>query len=443
MKKLLLSIFSLAMVFCLMTGCGGGGETETPEEKGLTDGYWVLEKMTMEGVELSGEELESIFGPAEEAMALAFKDDQTVSGVFVEDVLMGTYTGTEESFEIDMGGEVLTGSFADGVVELKMSDGSAFVLKNQEEMPAVLANNSWITYAPEFTAEQTYAMSNFIASGFNYIENDVIYGLTHKVEGKNSLGAIPFSKKGDFPEFGETVILDEGSTPYYLTKDGEFLYYIAGKEKICRIKPDGSDKEVLYEGECDYLQIHDGRLYFTNADYQYVSTDMDGKDLVTVVEREVYYPYFICSDWMIFQDDADGETLHLYNTTHGTDVKITEGVSYSPIMDGTYLYYVSSTDAGYFLSRVDMSDPWNLVEERSELPLASSVLLIDEEKIYTANDIRKPKAEWNQLTDTNESVMEREMYISEDILIYYNYDSEGYIEKKYLGYKGSGSTSFW
>ena len=42
-----------------------------------------------------------------------------------------------------------------------------------------------------------------------YIEDDVIYGLTHVNGLDGQFGATPFYMKGDFPEFEETVILDE------------------------------------------------------------------------------------------------------------------------------------------------------------------------------------------------------------------------------------------
>ena len=126
---------------------------------------------------------------------------------------------------------------------------------------------------------------------------------------------------------------------------------------------------VLGEGEKEQIaknvaevKVRDGRLYFTDGDYHYVSTDMDGEDLKTIVEKEIYYPYFICSDWMVFQDDADHESLHIYNTTYGTEVNITDTPSHSPILDGKYLYYVDAED-GYYLCRVDMSDPEALVPE--------------------------------------------------------------------------------
>ena len=70
MKKALASILSLAMMFSLLTACGGGEEAPPPEETSITDGYWVLDSMTMEGTEFTKEEIEQTFGSADQTMCL-------------------------------------------------------------------------------------------------------------------------------------------------------------------------------------------------------------------------------------------------------------------------------------------------------------------------------------------------------------------------------------
>ena len=299
------------------------------------------------------------------------------------------------------------------------------------EEPVDVTGDEWATYEPDFDAEETMAMSNFMSFGRYVVSDDVLYGLTHSADLDGSLGATPFFMKGDFPEFEETMLLDSKGAALCLTMDGDYLYYIREYEAVCRVKTDGSDGEVLYNGACDYLQIHEGRLYFTDEDYHYVSTDMDGKDLKTVVEKEIYYPYFICSDWMVFQDDADHESLHLYNTTYGTEVNITDTPSHSPILDGKYLYYIDAED-GYYLCRVDMSDPEAFAPEKSELPLLDIAFMIDEQSIYTTNNNSKAKEEWYKLTDDKDMVEEYEMYVSKGYTVNHDVDEKGVITGKYL-----------
>ena len=445
MKKII-TLMLVLLLLCISAGCGGNGNdnpNEPSEEKnGITDGFWVAEKIVMEDTEFSGDDMTGIFGPADTIMAVAFGTDGTFNAVLFEDYIKGTYTGTPEAPEMDFGGEIIKGSLDGDTLVLTMKDGS-FTLKRQDEIPDSIANNPWVTYAPEFDAKQTSAMSNFMSYGYYLIEDDVLYGLTHSETLSGSLGAMPFHMKGDFPEFDGTLILDGKGYANYICKDGDTLYYIRNFEAVCKVNIDGSGAEVLYEGVCDYLQIHEGRLYFADENYNFVSTDMNGGDFTTVVDKEIYYPYFICSDWMIFQDDADDESLHLYNITHGTELNITYVPSYNPILDGHYLYYADMVDDQYFLCRIDMRDPETFLFEGSDLPLRESSFMIDDKFVYTTNGISIEKENWQKLTDDSDVTEEIYACVSEGYTVYHEFDSDGLIGRKGLMSKEKfGGNSF-
>lgn len=356
MKKWITFILTLSMALCLLAGCGGGDEKSAaqtsqsaPKEKEVSDGYWVVEKMEMEGTEFSGEDMTGIFGPADSIMALAFDGEGSFDAVLFEDFLKGTYSGTNDALELDFAGEIVKGTCTEDTLVLDMKDGS-FTLKRQDEMPDMLTNNPWVSYAHDFDAKQTASMSNFMSYGSYLIEDGVLYGLTH-------------------------------------------------------------------------------------------SQSLNGGDLQTVVDKEIYYPYFICSDWMIFQDDADDESLHLYNTAHGTELNITYVPSYNPILDGHYLYYADSTQEGYFLCRIDMRDPDTFLFEGSELPLRESTFMIDDKFFYTTNHNSVAKEDWKELTDTSDATEEIEVYVSEDYTVYHELDSDGAIIGKYVTSKKEGGGS--
>ena len=105
MRKWLSYILSAVMIVSLLTGCGGGGETAAPEKEGVAKGYWVVEKMVMEGNEFDKETMEGIFGEAETIMALAFNGEGGVDGIYFGEPLKGTYTGAEDALELDLMGE--------------------------------------------------------------------------------------------------------------------------------------------------------------------------------------------------------------------------------------------------------------------------------------------------------------------------------------------------
>lgn len=449
MKKWINVILSMMMTACLLAGCGGSGGAEKSEEPAvegkitLDSGYWVVETMTMEGSEFTSEEIVGIYGELDTVMALAFSKEGTVSGVLFADNFEATYTGTLEEFEIQLPDEVLKGSYSEEKMVLTLQDGSEMVLVYQEEMPESIASNPWSTYEPEFNAEQTRAMSNFIMYGRYWVEDDVVYGLTHAAGLQGAFAATSFHMKGDFPEFEETKILDDRGVATYLNKVGDVLYYVMNGEEICRINVDGSGLETLYKGVCDYMQIHNERIYFTDENNHFVSTGMDGKDLKEVVNKEVYYPYFIGSDWMIFQDDADSESLHLYNTTFGEEVNITYVKSYSPIMNGKYLYYIDASDGDNYLCRIDMSDPERFLCERSEKTLSITDYVIDGEDIYFVNNTCVALEKWQDVEITDEAITEMEIYLSDEYNIYHYFDKDELISGKYLmSNTESGATSF-
>ena len=66
--------------------------------------------------------------------------------------------------------------------------------------------------------------------------------------------------------------------------------------------------------------------------------------------------YQVSSEFLIYQDDADGETLHVYNMKDGSDTKISDIISYEPMLRGDYIYFYTPGNGEdmQFMCRVDM-----------------------------------------------------------------------------------------
>ncbi|MBQ9936316.1 MAG: DUF5050 domain-containing protein [Lachnospiraceae bacterium] len=450
MKKGLVLFFTAVMMVCMLAGCGkdkgSSDKTQTTTEEakaGLEKGYWVADKMVMEGTEFSGQDMVDIFGAKENIMSLVFSDGK-VDGVIFDDYISTTYTGTIDDFTIAMDGETLKGKgTGKDTIELTLQDGSSFTLVNQDEMPAPIANNPWKTYNIDFSAEDSCDMSNFNVQGRYYVADGFVYGLSHSVSLDGTFAATPFEMKGDFPEFGEPISLDDRGLAYYINQYEDYLYYILDFTEICRVHTDGTGRETLYSGDCDYLQIHEGKLYFTDGNFHFVSADLDGANVTKVVEKEVYYPYFIATDWIIFQDDADGESLHLYNVGLKTELNITYEPSFNPIISGKYLYYLSNAEEGYLLNQIDMSDPDMFACDMANGTIADYLYLIDGEEIYTINNNHVALSDWKSLTEPGDEYACVDLYTSKDFRIYHDINEQGLITGKYLSNKNtSGGTSF-
>ena len=443
------AILMMIVMVTMLIGCGGKtveNKTQETENKGtvLDQGYWVLDSMLMDGTELAKKDIEGLFGPCDGVGAYVFYPDGTMKAVLFGEFIQGTYTGNPEAFTVDIQSEKMKGSCTeDGKLELYSDEKNKFILIQQEEMPEALTQNPWVTYVVDFDDEETRLMSNFMSYGRYYIEDDVLYGLTHANKTDGQFAATPFYMKGDFPEFKETIILDPDGTALYINKHEDYLYYVRDWAQVCRVHMDGTGLEVLYDGTCDYLQVHDGKLYFTDADFHYVSMELDGSNVTTVIDKEIYYPYFICSDWMVFQDDADGESLHLYNTTFKEELKLTYMVSHNPIIYKNYLYFEAINEGGAYICKLDMSDPYETDIEVSDNYIAEYGFLIDESYIYTANNTKREIEQWKELSDTSGEFTEMEMHVSDKYTVYHYFDAEGYIESKYLMSKErNGGTSF-
>ena len=108
MKRWLFCVLPMVMILGLLVGCGAkpdtkeNVETTEAEQKGVTDGYWVVEKMVMEGMEFEGEELKNTFGEVENILAMVFNEDGSYDGVYMDEFIKGTYTDNNGTLETEM-----------------------------------------------------------------------------------------------------------------------------------------------------------------------------------------------------------------------------------------------------------------------------------------------------------------------------------------------------
>jgi hypothetical protein len=152
------------------------------------------------------------------------------------------------------------------------------------------------------------------------------------------------------------VLDDRGVARYILFLDDSTMFYMLGNASaeengiyMCAV--DGSNRAQIVAGSINFMQLYEGRLYFTAgawqgpalAESQLQCYDPQTGETTTVLGKSVYFPY-VYGDKILYQFDADGETLHVCDMDGGNDNKITDTVTYYPIFDGEYIYYVNGTD---------------------------------------------------------------------------------------------------
>jgi len=82
--------------------------------------------------------------------------------------------------------------------------------------------------------------------------------------------------------------------------------------------------------------------------------ELDGSNSVPMLDKEVYFPYFVNDQWFIYQDDADNESLHIRHALSGEDIALCHVPGYSPVIYGTDLYFVAFSNGENSLAKIDM-----------------------------------------------------------------------------------------
>lgn len=142
-------------------------------------------------------------------------------------------------------------------------------------------------------------------------------------------------------------ILEDYAWAHFITeKDGTIYYALKQspdpkKDGIYKMNADGSQKVKLAEA-VDSMQICGEKIYYTDADkYHLYYMDFHGENKTEVLSKPVFY-VLAFAEQILYQDDKDGETLHIYNLVTGKDTKVTDSISYCPVYDGEFIYYVKS-----------------------------------------------------------------------------------------------------
>lgn len=373
-RKILAVVLIFAMCFTF-AGCGGkdGGEgdkTKEPEEPKVTSiiGDWECEKVeiTDNGEKMDEDTVKAMFGDDVKSVfgLSAYSDGSAYISLMGEEgaVLWKEAKDKEYEFVIPESGE------ESGNIRAKL-DGEKLVVSMEEiyqsdgkdqttEMVFTMkyaGKKSRIIEGWDITLEgdDVYDMSNAMIGGMCVEVNGMLYG---DYGGKEWGGGAFTAAKIKDGKLEEPVVVAEGVNALHLSEYDGDIYGIFDYEKIIKVEGGKTEVETIYEGVCDYMQVTEDGIFFTDENNQYCRIDHKGQNKETIMKKEVYYPYQINSEYMVYQDDADGETLHMYNMKTGKDSKLTDIVSYEPMICGEYLYFRTpgSEDDMSYMGRLNL-----------------------------------------------------------------------------------------
>ncbi len=418
MKKLLIAIMSVIMAFSLAACGGGGGDEGDTSGVQTLEGKWECTGVTMKDgdSEFGTEEIEKLYGlKVKDMAALTAYGDGTGELKLFEDAAEITWTEGDKGYEISMGEEDTLTAALDGET-LNMTidsdyeaDGETrtmqFELTFKYAGPATGFFDDWDL---EMSEEQVRDMSNAMAFGHFVYADGYLYGGFGGDQKGSSETNMAEVKAGEEIEVGEVKRISDKEWGTYLTECDGYVYAILSesdtKSRMVKIKVGETKCETIYDKNPGTLQIVGDKIYFSDEDANLCTMDLEGKNVEKVIDKAVYYPYVLPNDVVIYQDDADGETLHLYKLNNGKDVKINESVSHQPIVCGDYVYYMTPVSEGSdsrYLERCNLLS--GKVETASETEIDYDYYFIENNEIIFGFSglVTISVDEWDQLHTKN------------------------------------------
>lgn len=282
--------------------------------------------------------------------------------------------------------------------------------------------------------------------------NDWIYGLTWNDNGD------PLFAKKRFDGSDYTKLSEFNARDLFI-KDG-FIYFSkrSGKNQgIYRMRTSGKDCKLLISINDPSMQVTSEYIYYTpdtNASSEDINDNtshlfrcqLDGTNNEEILSKPVYC-WYVFDKGILYQDDRDGESLHLFNLQTLDDSKLNDQRSYNPIYDGEYIYYRSTNDS------VEKGSLWKMKPDGSENQIISSDILCSGSFCLYENTIYFPNAEdsnrlyrvdtsGDNLTQISQDKNAFSPYFSDDSLIYISYDdSLEYIDKAVICDANGGNAS--
>ena len=314
------------------------------------------------------------------------------------------------------------------------------------------------TFRISLSQEETLRMSNYMLSGRFIHEKKLLYGSKHEASGLPYLCRMKYTAGQNGMFVRETEILEKNVDAQYLALDGDWLFFLRenlsdGRAAICRVHSSAgspAETQVLYDAACDFLSFRNGRLYFTDAENHLLSMKEDGSDLKTeLADKGVYYPSLVTDDLLLFQDDADGESLHMRYLPTGFELRISQGRVFSYIVKGSELWFLRSeegegekcrlcrTDLNEFLSSFDpLARPdaaFHFTIEEAD-GLVGPVFSINGDHINASNFRSEALDNWKALSDNawEKGFLGTCQYVAGDYEIFYNYNSEGLVSSVFF-----------
>jgi len=229
---------------------------------------------------------------------------------------------------------------------------------NETIAPVQMAPLDSVQYMEEKEEIQEYLNvfdQNNVQNEATFIEhNGWIYGQAWDDDGNSQF--IKVRTDGS-----DWTVLDTGLAHNIYIIDN-YVYYMLNNgddSGIYKVKTSGEDR-CLISHAYGVMQIRERQIYYVDYDYKYTTDsngnmisvlplychlfrcELDGSNLTKIISKPTFH-FYVFEDGILYQDDNDGSSLHICETDGTNDYKVNDDVSYWPLYDGKYIYYVKET----------------------------------------------------------------------------------------------------
>lgn len=187
-------------------------------------------------------------------------------------------------------------------------------------------------------------------------DNSWIYGAWGGKTGKGELVKVRYDNS-------DWTVIDNDTNTYLATcqaiKNG-YIYYSQATEtayELIKVRSSGEESKVIIKEHQGSIQLVDNYIYYTTKETfdesingvtqdssHLYRCDLNGENVEVILEKPVYY-FSVFGDYILYQDDKDNMTLHIYDTKQKKDTRINDQRSFFPIFDGEYVYYISDSES--------------------------------------------------------------------------------------------------
>lgn len=221
-----------------------------------------------------------------------------------------------------------------------------------EPTPEPTADPAAALEFPRTTRKDTLMMANLLAANRFLPAGDTLYGLDVDADGTPQLVAWQLTDG----ELSNCAVLAEDVVPEWLSLTDGALYWCnaAAGGRLERLDPTAESPavETVLDESCSALQVVDGTLYFCDSAHRFCRLTEAGEAEI-LVDAAVWYPC-LHGGVLLYQNAADGETLHLRELASGMDRRLNDVPSYAPLCIDETVWYSQGSGDGCVLASLEL-----------------------------------------------------------------------------------------